>query len=100
MAGLSVFDSTAEGSQEFYHLSVLKEEVLHFLAPQKGKIFIDGTLGGGGHSEALLQAGATVKGIDRDADAWGSLPGTLMLLIVVFPFVMTGHLTCGWVSLR
>lgn len=29
-------------------------------------MIVDGTLGGGGHSEALLQAGATVIGVDRD----------------------------------
>ncbi len=32
-------------------------------------MIIDGTLGGGGHSEALLAAGATVYGIDRDPRA-------------------------------
>ncbi len=75
MAGLSVSNSSAgeqsgeEKEQEFYHLSVLKEEVVHYLAAQPGRLFIDGTLGGGGHSEALLQLGASVKGIDRDADA-------------------------------
>ncbi len=68
MAGFSVSDSQ-NSEQEFYHLSVLKEEVIHFLASGEGKIFIDGTLGGGGHSQALLKTGATVKGIDRDADA-------------------------------
>jgi len=62
-------ESDSGKEQSFYHLSVLMEEVLHFLAPQPGKLFIDGTLGGGGHSEALLRAGARVKGIDRDADA-------------------------------
>jgi 16S rRNA (cytosine1402-N4)-methyltransferase len=29
-------------------------------------VIVDGTLGGGGHSEALLEAGATVLGVDRD----------------------------------
>jgi len=32
-------------------------------------VIIDGTLGGGGHSEALLEAGATVIGVDRDPAA-------------------------------
>ncbi len=35
----------------------------------EGSFVIDGTLGGGGHSEMLLQAGATVLGIDRDPEA-------------------------------
>lgn len=56
-------------SQEFYHESVLLDEVVHFLSPSDGKFFLDGTLGGGGHTEALLQRNATVKGIDRDPQA-------------------------------
>jgi len=39
------------------------------LKPAAGRLIIDGTLGGGGHSEALLEAGATVVGIDRDPRA-------------------------------
>lgn len=34
-----------------------------------GKFIVDCTLGGGGHTELLLEQGATVWGIDRDADA-------------------------------
>ena len=59
-------DST---DQPFYNESILLDEVVHFLAPLNGRFFVDGTLGGGGHTEALLRAGATVKGIDRDAEA-------------------------------
>jgi len=36
------------------------------LQPGAGKVIIDGTLGGGGHTEALLARGATVVGVDRD----------------------------------
>jgi len=36
------------------------------LDPREGRVIVDGTLGGGGHSEALLERGATVVGIDRD----------------------------------
>lgn len=45
------------------------DEVVHFLAPTEGKFFIDGTLGGGGHTEALLRRNTVVKGIDRDPQA-------------------------------
>jgi len=55
--------------QPFYHESILLDEVVEALAPKEGRIFADGTLGGGGHTEALLKAGAAVKGIDRDVDA-------------------------------
>ena len=50
----------------FVHQTVLKDEAVAVLAPVEGKVIVDGTLGGGGHSEALLQQGARVIGIDRD----------------------------------
>ncbi|MDQ8188698.1 16S rRNA (cytosine(1402)-N(4))-methyltransferase RsmH [Roseibacillus persicicus] len=55
--------------QEFYHKPVLMDEVLAGLEPEEGKLILDGTLGGGGHSERLLEAGAHVVGMDRDGDA-------------------------------
>ena len=54
------------------HVSVLPEEVLHYLDPQPGEVIIDCTLGAGGHSCAFCKAvGATgsVYGIDADRDA-------------------------------
>ena len=54
---------------EFYHEPVLVQEVIDALQPKEGLQFLDGTLGGGGHSERLLQAGASVVGMDRDSDA-------------------------------
>jgi 16S rRNA (cytosine1402-N4)-methyltransferase len=53
----------------FSHVTVLKDEAVRVFAPAAGKVIVDGTLGGGGHSEALLQAGARVIGIDRDPTA-------------------------------
>jgi 16S rRNA (cytosine1402-N4)-methyltransferase len=50
----------------FAHQTVLKDEAVAALAPAAGKVIVDGTLGGGGHSEALLERGARVIGIDRD----------------------------------
>jgi 16S rRNA (cytosine1402-N4)-methyltransferase len=50
----------------FVHQTVLKEEAVAALVPAPGKVIVDGTLGGGGHSEALLERGARVIGIDRD----------------------------------
>ncbi len=52
-----------------YHQPVLLAETLALLAPAPGKLFVDGTLGGGGHSEAFLKAGARVIGIDQDPEA-------------------------------
>jgi 16S rRNA (cytosine1402-N4)-methyltransferase len=49
---------------------VLLEEALQFLQPERGGLFVDCTLGLGGHTRALLERGAArVIGIDRDADA-------------------------------
>ena len=50
----------------FHHIPVLLEEVLAALEPRPGKLILDGTLGGGGHSEALLKLGARVIGMDQD----------------------------------
>jgi 16S rRNA (cytosine1402-N4)-methyltransferase len=45
-------------------------ETLQYLRPERGGIFVDCTVGLGGHSRALLEAGASrVIGFDRDADA-------------------------------
>src|SRR4051812_18827881 len=52
-----------------YHVPVLRAEVLDCLQPAQGKLFLDATLGGGGHSEALLERGAMVIGLDQDPDA-------------------------------
>jgi 16S rRNA (cytosine1402-N4)-methyltransferase len=52
-----------------YHLPVLPAETAEQMAAGPGKFIIDGTLGGGGHSELFLQAGAKVLGVDRDPEA-------------------------------
>lgn len=49
-----------------FHTPVLLQEVLKLLQPQPGQIFIDATLGHGGHALAILKTGATVYGIDQD----------------------------------
>lgn len=53
----------------FYHAPVLLREVIDLLQPAPGKLIFDGTLGGGGHSEALLQHGARVVAMDQDSNA-------------------------------
>ena len=52
------------------HVPVMPAEVLQFLAPERGGVFVDCTVGLGGHARAMLEAGATrVIGVDRDPDA-------------------------------
>jgi 16S rRNA (cytosine1402-N4)-methyltransferase len=57
----------------FQHLSVMPNEVLRFLAPKPGGCYLDGTLGGGGHSaliaEQCLSGGGLLIGVDRDQAA-------------------------------
>ncbi len=52
-----------------YHQPVLLAETLWALSPGPGRLIVDGTLGGGGHAEAILRTGADVIGLDRDAEA-------------------------------
>src|SRR2546423_765230 len=52
------------------HVPVMLEEVMAVLQPRDDAIYVDGTFGGGGYSEALLsRARCKVFGIDRDAAA-------------------------------
>lgn len=53
----------------FYHRSVLLQEAIGLLRVNPGKLYIDATLGGGGHAKAILDLGGKVLGIDLDDDA-------------------------------
>jgi 16S rRNA (cytosine1402-N4)-methyltransferase len=55
-----------------FHEPVLLDSVVRLLAPAPGKVFVDGTLGGAGHAQAilpLLLPGGFLIGIDRDEEA-------------------------------
>lgn len=49
-----------------YHEPVLLTEVIKLLDPKPGQIFLDATLGHGGHTIEILKKGATVYGLDAD----------------------------------
>ena len=52
------------------HTPVMVTEVVEFLAPARGGVFVDCTVGLGGHAQALLDAGASrLLGLDRDLQA-------------------------------
>ncbi len=54
------------------HRPVMVDEVLLYLRPERGKVIVDGTLGAGGHAEAILERitpGGRLIGIDRDPEA-------------------------------
>jgi len=60
------------------HVPVLTAEVLRQLRPEPGGVFVDCTVGLGGHTRALLEAGATrVIGLDRDEEALAQARTTL-----------------------
>ena len=60
------------------HIPVMTAEVLQHLRPEQGGLFVDCTVGLGGHARALLEAGATrVIGLDRDLDALARARDTL-----------------------
>ena len=59
------------GDPPFHHIPVLADQVREFLSAPGIRRMIDGTLGGGGHSELLLRANPRLEilGIDRDREA-------------------------------
>lgn len=57
---------------DFEHVPVLLEEIMETLNPKPGEIFVDCTLGGGGHSKEIikkLMPGGILIGIDQDSNA-------------------------------
>ncbi len=65
-------DRQQENAASFHHLPVLFDQVMDWLRPQAGGVYLDGTLGGGGHSRGILEAAggqATLYGMDRDEAA-------------------------------
>ncbi|HUD19704.1 MAG TPA: 16S rRNA (cytosine(1402)-N(4))-methyltransferase RsmH [Patescibacteria group bacterium] len=55
----------------YYHTPVLLDEVISGLHIEKGKRYIDATLGGGGHAWEIVKRGGILLGIDADWDAVG-----------------------------
>ena len=70
MAVASMTESSAGPWASTYHAPVLADELVGLLAGARS--VLDGTLGGGGHSLALLERGADVTAIDRDPEAIGA----------------------------
>lgn len=71
-----------EPNLQLYHVPVLLQEAVELLspAPGAGRVYVDGTLGGGGHAEEILRRTAPdgmLIGIDRDADAVSRCRGRL-----------------------
>jgi len=54
---------------DFNHVTVLKDEMIENLLIKKGGIYVDMTLGGGGHSAEVMKKGGFLIGIDQDENA-------------------------------
>jgi len=68
--GPLVLEEEPQQMEDFtYHRPVLAAEAVELLAPHPGSLVIDGTVGGGGHTEAILKTGADVLALDQDPDA-------------------------------
>lgn len=52
-----------------YHTPIMVEEIMEGLNIQPGSTYVDGTIGGGGHTQAILEAGGKVIGLDQDQQA-------------------------------
>ncbi len=61
----------SEGGKDAPHRPVLLQETLQCLLPERGGLFVDCTLGLGGHAEAILESSEATRvvGIDRDPEA-------------------------------
>jgi len=61
---------------EYFHTPVMLAEVLAALDPERGGRYVDGTIGGGGHTKAILERvgpRGRVLGLDRDPESIGRL---------------------------
>ncbi len=68
--GPLLIDEEAHAMEDLsYHRPVLATEAIELLAPRPGSLIVDGTCGGGGHTEAILRTGADVLALDQDPDA-------------------------------
>src|ERR1700736_2453269 len=68
--GPLILEEEAHEMEDFtYHRPVLAPETIELLAPRPGSLVLDGTCGGGGHTETLLKTGADVLALDQDPEA-------------------------------
>ena len=78
-------------SESTYHVPVLRDELVEWLITEPCGTYCDGTLGGGGHSLAILQAiaphGGHLIAADRDSDALHTASERLKL------YISSGHAT-------
>ena len=77
---LGIRSTRSGGEMEVGHIPVLAEEVMSMLVPAPGSLQIDATLGGGGHTERILEAtdpDGRLLGLDADGAAIARVDGRL-----------------------
>ncbi len=82
------------------HQPVMVEEVLHFLSPRPGGVYVDATMGAGGHAEAILRnvgGRATLIGVDRDPDALARARYNLRSFAGAVKLVRTDFADLRWI---
>ena len=62
-------DTVAEDGPRQYHVPVLLNECCEYLVIKQDGVYVDCTLGGGGHTLEILKRGGRVIGLDQDPDA-------------------------------
>src|SRR3954467_1283040 len=67
--GPLILEEAQEMEDFTYHRPVLAAEAVELLAARPGTVVVDGTCGGGGHTELILKTGADVVALDQDPDA-------------------------------
>lgn len=55
--------------EDVYHIPVFLKEVIDFLRIKPGKLYVDATIGGGGHAQEILARGGKLLGLDLDEEA-------------------------------
>lgn len=62
----------ATSRRQFSHIPVMANEIVELFKPEDGKVFIDMTFGGGGHTKCLLNSNKSIKvvAVDRDPVAY------------------------------
>ena len=67
-ASSSSTTTTAEAG-DAYHVPVLLHECCEYLAIERDGVYVDCTLGGGGHTKEIIRRGGRVIGLDQDPDS-------------------------------
>jgi len=79
---------------DFEHVPVLLDEIIEILDPKPGEVFVDCTLGGGGHSKAIaarIIPGGRLIGIDQDTNALKAARDNLKKFIANIDFIHSNY---------